>query len=109
MTNQISRPGVWDTIRLAYAELDRLPYFGSVTHPAISEIQDWFQAYLDLKDLEQAIKYSPADVICGHCGGPNVFVDDCGFFSVLNKDEPLQRDTNGWITNKPRVCLQGLL
>lgn len=104
--NQIQRPGVWDRIRDAYGEFNQLPYLGRSTHPAISEIQDWFQAHIDLKYLEQAIKASPADVICGHCGGPNIFVDDCGFFYVLNRDEPLQRDTSGHITNKPRVACQ---
>lgn len=31
-------------------------------------------------DLANALRDDPAGAICAFCGGPNTFVDDCGFW-----------------------------
>jgi hypothetical protein len=35
------------------------------------------------KELAEALSADPSGGICGFCGGPNTFVDDCGFFGVM--------------------------
>lgn len=44
-----------------------------------------------MNDLERAKLEEPEGKICGFCNKENNFVDDCGFWYILNKDKPLER------------------
>lgn len=50
--------------------------------------------------LRQALNEYPNDGTCHFCNGPNTFVDDVGFFYIVDPREPETRDEIGCLTNK---------
>lgn len=52
------------------------------------------------KNLKLARESEPEGVTCHFCKLPNDFADDCGFFYIMDPNEPETRCEKGYLTNK---------
>lgn len=55
---------------------------------------------LHTQELEAARRDDPEGATCHFCGRPNTYVDDCGFFGIIDPREPEVRDERGILRNQ---------
>ena len=73
---------------------------------ARSEFRIMSLVHLHTRELEAAMRDDPKGATCHFCGRPNTYVDDCGFYGIIDPREPEVRDERGFVRNRMHAaCL----